>query len=308
MTTGKLSRRAVLAAGLSGILFPNAVWPQSTERDVEGGIGGTGIVGVLTDFGSLIVGGNAVQIDRSTAFSDGFGTLVEADMKLGHSLTVEASRKGDAMIARRVHVTYPLVGEISEISPEGRRLIVNGVRVEMERAQRGFAPGDRVAVSGLWRDRGVVGSLLTDAPSPLDLISGDVSRGRGSMRIGALDVRGFGLSSLENGSFASGAGRFDKTTGRLQITDLTTARFTGAAGRLQRLSIEGYLDPIATAPGYRIAGLGHSLERDLNLRAYAETRALFTGAYTGRFAASSALVLPVGLESRRQVLRRLSQT
>ena len=306
MTTGKFTRRAALATGLSGLLLPSVVWPQSTEREIEGGIGGTGIVGVLTDFGSLIVSGNDVEVTAETTFSDDFGALSEDDIAIGDSLTIEAAGPQRALMALRVHRTYPVVGRIGILSSDRRRLIVNGVVVRMGDGNHGFTVGDRVAVSGLWRGNEVIGSRLSEAADDLDLVSGDVTRGLGTVRIGGVDVRGLGVSALANGSFASAVGRYDTETGTLRLERLTKQRFTGAAGPLARLSIEGYLDTTDAAPGYRIAGLGHSFERNLDLRAYAETRVLFNGAYTGRFAAESAVVLPETIAERRRLLRRLS--
>ncbi|MDW3183526.1 DUF5666 domain-containing protein [Roseobacter sp.] len=307
MTTGKLSRRAALAAGLSGLMLPGTVWSQSAEREVEGGIGGTGIVGVLTDFGSLIVGGNRVQTDAATGFSDGFGGLREEDVQIGDSLTVEAMGAPDALVARRVHVTHPLVGRISAASEDERRVTINGVEVVTGSPDRGFVLGDRVAVSGLWQGTRVMASRLTAARSDLDLISGDVKRSAGDIRLGTVSVRGRGVGALPQGSFASAAGRYDADTGRFRVDRLSTQRFIGAAGPLARLSIEGYLEPTDTAPGYRISGLGHSFERTLDLQRYAEARVRFSGAYTGRFAADSAVILPEAAEARRRLLRRLSR-
>lgn len=307
MTTGKLSRRTALAAGLSGLMLPGTVWSQSTDREVEGGIGGTGIVGVLTDFGSLIVGGNRVQTDTATRFSDGFGALTEEDVQIGDSLTVEATGSTDALIARRVHVTHPLVGKITAVSANGREVTINGVEVVIGNSDRGFAIGDRVAVSGLWQGARVIASRLTAASSDLDLVSGDVTRTVGNIRLGTVTIRGRGVGALVDGSFASGTGRYDEATGRFRITTLSTQRFVGAAGPLARLSIEGYLEPTDTAPGYRISGLGHSFERNLDLQRYAKARVRFNGNYTGRFAANSAVILPEAAEARRRLLRRLSR-
>lgn len=306
MTTGKLTRRAALAAGLSGLLLPRVAWPQSTEREVEGGIGGTGIVGVLTDFGSLIVSGNRVEIDEGTQFSDGFGAPTRNDVQIGDSLTVEAAGNPGALVARRVHVTHPLVGRISATSSDGRILTVNGVPVRLPGRRDGFSVGDHVAVSGLWRGPEVIASRLSSPRSDLDLISGDVSRDREGIRIGTVSARGRGVAGLAQGSFARGIGRFDSERGLLRIDMLNNARFVGAAGPLVRLSIEGYLNPTETAPGYQIAGLGHSFERNLDLQAYAATRVLFNGGYTGRFAAKSAVALPEDITPRRQLLRQLA--
>ncbi|GFE51592.1 hypothetical protein So717_33450 [Roseobacter cerasinus] len=305
MKTGKFSRRSALAAGLSGLLLPQIAWPQPTERELEGGIGGTGIVGVLTEFGSLIVSGNRVQTDGQTRFSDGFGVMAQSDLRVGDSLTVEAAGPKEALVARRVHVTYPLVGTISGLSQTGG-LTVNGVSVRAPGGWAGLSVGDRVAVSGLWRGQEVIASRIAPTERTDDLISGDVAQAFTSIRVGPVRLRGRGIAGLPDGSFASATGQFDPESGRFRVTDLTNTRFVGAAGALTRLSIEGFLAPTRAAPGYRISGLGHSFERRLDLSPYAQGRVLFNGGYTGRFAAETALVLPAGRSERRRVLRNLA--
>jgi len=306
MKTPNFSRRAVLALGGAAVALPGTVLAQANRPDAEGGIGGTGIVGLLTDFGSLIVAGNYVRTDNATKYSDGFGTLRASDLRVGDPLTVEAAGPATALVARRVHVTHPVVGTITQVSGNGRRITVNGVDVRLDARLRGFGPGDRVAVSGLWRGAGVQASRLSSARAANDLVAGDVTRSGGVTRVGAVPVRGSGTGSPARGSFASVIGTFNPQTGVLQARGVTTQRFVGAAGPLVRLSVEGYLDPSARAPGYRVAGLGHSFERNLKLDSFAGSRVLFNGAYTGKFAASGAVVLPEGFGAQRRVLRQIS--
>ena len=68
------------------------------------------------------------------------------------------------------------------------------------------------------------------------------------------------------------------------------------------ISVEGYLEPGALAPGFRLAGLGHSFERDLKLQSLAASRAVYLGPYDGLFAASTGYVVPEDFELRRALL------
>jgi len=306
MKTPKFSRRLFLGLGAAGLVVPHMGLAQTARPDAEGGIGGTGIVGLLTDFGSLIVAGNYVRTDAATRYSDGFGALRKGDLKVGDSLTVEAAGPANGLVARRVHVTHPLVGTITQVSGGGRQITVNGVDVRLDGRLSGFGIGDRVAVSGVWRGRVVQASRLAPARAARDLVAGDVTRSGGSARVGAVPVRGPGTGSPASGSFASVVGQFDPQTGVLRARRVETQRFTGAAGPLVRLSVEGYLDPTSNAPGYRLAGLGHSFERNLKLDSFAGSRVLLNGDYTGRFAARRAVVLPEGFGAQRRVLRRIS--
>lgn len=295
-----ISRRMALAGGAASVAWPGAGFGQSSKREVEGGIGGTGIVGLLTDFGSLIVAGNYLITDDLTQYSDAFGQLAKSDLKLGQSLTVEAGNTAQSLRAARVHITYPLAGMIRGSEANGRQLSINGVKVTLKAASR-FGIGDRVVVSGLWDGNTVRASLLAPARYEADLISGDTIRA-GGVTVGGVRLRGGGIATSTDGGYTEARGRFDPATGEFRVRRFRNARFVGAAGTLKRLSIEGYLAPTNEAPGFRIAGLGHSFERQLRLERFAGQRVLFNGRYTGRFAAESALVLPNGTAARRRLL------
>ena len=297
-----ISRRMALVGGAAAFAFPSAGFGQSSKREVEGGIGGTGIVGLLTDFGSLVVAGNYLITDERTKYSDAFGELSKTSLRLDHSLTVEAAGRASGLRAARVHVTYPLVGMIRGSEAGGRRLSINGVAVVLDRASR-FGVGDRVAVSGLWDGQTVRGSLLTAARADDDLISGDTIRA-GGVTVGGVRLRGGGIARSTDGGYTEARGLFDPVTGEFRVRRFRNARFIGAAGALKRLSIEGYLTPTDQAPGYRISGLGHSFSRNLRLDQFKDHRVLFNGRYTGLFAADAGLILPEGNSARRRILRR----
>ncbi len=299
MTRYRPNRRTFMSSGLCATLLPGAGWAQSTKRDVEGGLGGTGIVGVLVGFGSLILAGQSVQTDEQTRVETRFGSLSVDQLRAGDSLTVEAERLASGtVVARRVELTYPLVGVMTALDPSERTLTVNGVAVFVETRITGFGIGDRVAVSGLWRGDTVVASRISKAPGPLDLVAGTVGRGA----VSGVQLSSGATTLGQSGRFATVLGRFDPAKGKMDVQKIVFDRFTGAAGPLKSLSIEGWLEPTRAAPGFRIAGLGHSFARNLNLAPFQDQRVLFSGPYTGRFAANSALVLPDNPDARRRLL------
>lgn len=308
MKINHVSRRMVLLSGASSWLVPQLSWAQSNEREVEGGIGGTGIVGILTDFGSLIVSGNRIETDGATRFTDGFGEVSGSSLAKGDSLTIEATTTPSGLLAKRVHVTHPLIGRIETLSGDGKTLRINGTNVQLAQGQRRFNVGDRVAVSGLWRGDSVEASGLSKARTNFDLVSGDLGiGGTGTKRIGGVSVLRSDLRAIENGAFVTAIGKYNPSKELFVATQAKAGRFTGAAGPLVRLSIEGYLDPIRRAPGYKLSGLGHSFKRNLDLSRFKDRRVLFNGPYVGTFAANSALVLPDSSQTRAALLRQLSK-
>lgn len=303
MKTDSFSRRGVILGGVSATVLPQVVWGQ--EREVEGGIGGTGIVGLLTDFGSLIVAGRYVKTDQQTIVTDAFGRISESDLARGDSLTVEAAGPQDGLVARRVHLTHPLVGQITAQS--GNSVVINGVEVFLDAASPLAQVGQRVAVSGLWRGTGVVASRLSPARADLDLVAGDVSRDTRGTQVGGVRAISAQLSRQQDGSFAAITGRYDPASGRFTVQRLQSERFLLSAGPLRRLAVEGFLQPTPRAPGYRISGLGHSFSRTLDLASFAGPRVLFSGPYVGTFAADRALILPQDREERRRTLGAMAR-
>lgn len=306
MTKSSLNRRHLLltsAVALAGVV-PSVGHPQSSERPIEGGIGGTGIVGLLTEFGSLYINGNYVRTDTQTRYSNGFGSITKTDLSVGDSLTVEAATDSEGLIAARVHVTHPIVGSITAIAANGRSLTINGITVTLPSRTR-FGIGTRVAASGLWRGQQVVASRITATNTALDLISGDARRQNSNNFIGTTRIRGAQTANMQRGAFTTVTGTYQPDRETFQAQRIVTGRFVGAAGALSRLSVEGYLEPTDRAPGFRLAGLGHSFAQNLQLSPYASSRVLFSGPYTGKFAANKATVLPEAAGPRSRLLRQL---
>ncbi len=275
---------------------------RSDRRPAEGGIGGTGIVGLVTEFGSLIINGIKVATSRTTSYSDATGRISEDQIRLRDALTVEAETRSGRLIARRVHVNHPLIGQVQTVTRNGAELRVNGVTVMVEQQARGQAqPGARVKVSGLWSGNRVIASAITATDLSQDVVSGEATRHGTTTFLNGVMIQPETLrKGIAVGQFATVMGRY--AYGRIYADDVTLNRFTGAAGALKRLSVEGYLDPADTAPGFKISGFGHSFAERLQLDRFAASRALFEGPYTGKFEANRGLILPDSYARRRTTL------
>ncbi len=302
---GRVDRRRLLRWAGLGLVVPGAVagcaapWPDIAEGErppVEGGIGGTGIVGVVTGLGSILVGGLRVEIAGDAEIRDAFGPAPRAALKPGTSVTVEAEERPTGLVARRVRIAHPLVGAVDRVSGDGQRIEVLGVAVELEPGVISLAErGDRVAVSGLWNGAGVVASridrLAEPGPSAVaGATGGPRPGGAGFPTVGGVPVatRGRALPGPIGYATVTGEAR----DGILIAERIEPDRFTGAAGPLTRLVVEGYLDPVGEPPGFVVAGLGHSFDAAARLAPLAETRAVFAGPYTGLFEVEAALPLP----------------
>lgn len=304
----KLDRRTLLvglgAASVSACMAPMRV--GEVKREPEGGIGGTGIVGTLTDFGSLVINGLVVELTDGTRVTDAFGAVEASALGIGQALTIEAAMVDGSLSAQRVHVTHPVIGTVSAVEASGKSAMVAGIRVVMERAAIGaLVAGQRVAVSGLWQNDLVVASRIDPVdPTGPDVIAGAVrlSRGEG-LRIGGQRILGLAVTPPADGSFATFIGQGG--TGGFVARDFTGGRFTGAAGPISRLSIEGYLEPADTAPFFAISGLGHSFDEAAKLAPLQARRAVFNGPYDGTFVVDHGLVVPDDLAERRDLIAGL---
>jgi hypothetical protein len=299
-----VSRRTLItllgASAAAGCTTPGIVGRAESDP-FEGGIGGTGIVGVLTDFGSLMINGLRVEMATKTRVHSPFGTLSDTALAVGQPLTVFAVRDRDRLVARDVQIAVPLVGTVSRDS--SGVTTINGAPVRAEPTALGrLSPGQRVTAYGIWSAQGLIASRIVPALSNDDLIAGVVSRGGPTdTRIEGTPVRlPGGQSKPPSGQYATAIGRFEK--GLFTATTTRVGRFTSDARNLRQLSVEGFLQTASTNPGFRIAGLGHSFARDLNLAPLQQTRALYFGRYTGAFSAGSAYVVPQNFAQRRRLL------
>lgn len=290
------------AVGLAGCAPSTGIEVTRDDRNpMEGGIGGTGIVGVLTDFGSLIVNGRRLLLTSATRYEDAFGAIASTSLRRGHSLTVDADGDGQVYRARRVTVSHPLIGPAVAAGPGLWR--VNGISVRIPAGIPVAAqPGRRVAVSGLWVGAQVVASRIDPAEPGPDVIAGAPSRDPSGLAFGGVSVRFASvLSAPAPHSYVTLQGT--ASPGGFSVMRSRRGRFR-ETGRLRLLSVEGFLEPISERPGFRVSGLGHSFDADAELADLARQRSIIEGAYDGDFVAARGIVLPTSAAERQRFLRR----
>lgn len=299
----RIDRREAFAllgcTALTACAAPALVTRDRPRDPFEGGIGGTGIVGVLTDFGSLMVNGLRVELVGSSQVSSPFGPSSTDALAPGMAMTIFAARRRDRLVARRVAIDYALIGVARQGS--AGEIFVNGVRVRSEPgARNSFEIDTRVAVFGAWTADGVVASRIDPAPGAQDLIAGTASlAGPTGLSISGKPVR-IETALPKPGSYAVAIGRH--FTDGLVAEQLIEGRLTGR-GTLRQLSVEGYLEPALGDPGFRVAGLGHSFGPELQLGTLSSQRAIYFGPYDGLFQASAGYIVPEDFEARRRLLR-----
>ena len=133
----------------------------------DGGAAGPGVFGTITALGSIDAERPAHRAAGGLAAGDLLGRP-RAPLAVGQSVAVATVRAGDALVARKVVEILPLVGPVEGVDTLQRRITVMGT-LGAARSEHGapadrtgdvalplaaIAPGDWLAVSGLWREAG----------------------------------------------------------------------------------------------------------------------------------------------------------
>ncbi len=273
---------------------------QMGDDPFEGGIGGTGIVGLMTGTGSVLVNGLRIELPNNTRILANGRRVGDGVLVPGTALSLVARARLGRFEAQQIDVDAPLIGTLTR---QGADFAINGTTVRMARGLPATnLIGRRVVAHGLWQpDRSLRASLLQMDQTGVDSIAGVVEGSReAGWRIGQTTVQPAEGQILISGQFAVATGAFARRV--LSASDIKLGRFRGGQA-LRQLAIEGYLEPVTTAPGFRISGLGHSFDRRLALDPFANLRALYFGPYDGRFRAVRAVVLPENPGTRQALLQ-----
>ena len=298
----RLTRRNAL--GLLGGTALTACSPtistsQLGDDPFEGGIGGTGIVGLMTGSGSVLVNGLRVEVTSATRIFSANQRANDSLLVPGRTLTLLARARLGRFEAKRIDIDDPLTGVLLR---QGSGFSVNSTSLQGAENANALV-GERVTVGGIWQaDGSVKTSLMQRTASQEDIVSGvlEGSSAEG-WKIGQTPIAPPRGQSLIAGQFVVAKGQF--THGILQVNALRFGRFREGGNTLRQLSVEGYLEPVSNAPGFRLAGLGHSFDQRLQLASFANDRAVYFGPYTGRFVARRAVLVPEAQGQRASLLR-----
>lgn len=238
----------------------------------EGGIGGTGIVGVITGFASICVNGVEVDYDTNTPVSaDGLPTSL-SDLAVGQVVAVQAVGVGDQLSARSIAVMHAAVGPVGRVDSQAGQLQVLGqsVRVADKTVLSGLQPGNWVQVSGY---RLVSGELVASrvesiAPRAQAQLTGQMGAASGNgfdlhgaqVNLDGMRLSGEAVAGVE----VSVRGRWDGTTLHAQVVAVEPSRQN--LGQADRVVLEGYVHAVSgnqvslgnrmvtLAPGVTISG------------------------------------------------------
>lgn len=146
---------------------------ETADDDREGGIIGTGIVGTITELGSIHVNGQRVVFASNMQVSSVLGPLAAGELTAGDTVAIVAHPEEQHWNAQNINRQFAIIGPV--VTHNDDRLVVMGTHVETREVEglREISVGDWVAVSGLWQgDRIISSKVETIAPRSLAYIKG----------------------------------------------------------------------------------------------------------------------------------------
>lgn len=223
---------------------------RPSEPADDSGIGGTGIradtgvIGTITGFGSICVGGLEIHYDAETPVRIDGEVARAADLAVGQVVEVVAGGSGDELRASEIAVRHIVSGPVTAI--EGDRLTVAGQAVQLAASTsiptEAIAPDMSVEVSGMRRADGVIVASRVAAAEAGDAVrlSGTLSRlASGSLAIDGTEVHTRTSVQSDIGEEVRVAGRW--SAGAIEVESFEPVPRVPFDGRVERLDLEGYV-------------------------------------------------------------------
>lgn len=241
--------------GGTGIHAGSGIGGTGARVDSSGsgsGMGGTGVVGVITGFGSICVAGLEIHYDQSTPVSvDGLPGSV-GQLATGQLVSVVADGGAGSLKARHIDLNSAVVGPVEAVASDGKSFRV--LRQSVRLAGGGTAPrvGEFVRVDGFRNAGGEILSTRVERlpASRMVSVSGTVTATGGKARIGELTAVGAG--HLPAGTPVRLTGRIE-ANGVLAVSEVEVApemRQASKAGRMVLQGVVNKVDSMGVSLGY----------------------------------------------------------
>lgn len=161
----QVKKISVLIAILTWMLaFSPSLAEENDER--EGGIVGTGIVGIINSLGSIHVNGQIIEFPPDFPIISPLGPRDASSLKTGETVVVEAVRQADKWKANSIRHMTPLLGPASPTSDEaftimGSVVITTSDTIFQDITMLEIVNGDQwLAIDGIWNGDKLVASYI----------------------------------------------------------------------------------------------------------------------------------------------------
>lgn len=246
--------KRICAAGLMTLMSTTALASgEQAEDDVEGGTIGTGIMGVVTGFSSIHIGGVRVEVPDDLAVTSALGNRAASDIAVGETIVVHAVPSDGGFTALSLRDYHPIVAPVESITADS--IMLMGLSLDLgDVSQPALAIGDWVAVSGLWQGADVVVSAVTRVPAPdAVVISGTLTYDGNTARIGPFDLAGQDVAHAATGDQLRVIGTWDAASKTLAPQQIDQGLFPQ---NVSRVLVEGYMSEPDQTGTYFIYGSG----------------------------------------------------
>jgi hypothetical protein len=229
------------------------------EREREGGLTGTGIVGEITELGSIIVNDQRIKFDSQLPVTSALSPQTAEALVPGDTVAALISYDGTDWTALSISQTHTLIGPATAV--DAGRFNILGVPVVWPDPP---APGTWVAVSGFWTPDGVKGTrVVTIEPRETVVLQGSY-RFDPDASVHFVGTRSFAFEPLQHVT----DGDVIRVTGtlegeRIRVTQIKHGLFDQPVGLVL---VEGYLSSVAPSGFYTVGGSGLTAYTD-NVRA-----------------------------------------
>ena len=253
---GGTGARPPSQGGIGGTgAHPDGIGGTGAHPDGIGGTGisvagDTGIIGTITGFGSICVGGLEVHYSAQTPVEVDGQSASASELGVGQVVEVVASGTGDEVQAQSIAMRHVVSGPVQRIDPEHNQIEVLGQTVQLSESTRGddgaaslaaFTPQSFVHVSGLRRGDGtiVASQVAVVDPSKLVHLNGRVTEvSPDALTVAGVPVRLTAAQLPHVGDEVRVTGEWDGAS--IATASVETVPPLPFGGRVGVLDIEGY--------------------------------------------------------------------
>lgn len=254
-----IGKYSVIVAAIAWALSFSPSMAEETEER-EGGIIGTGIVGIINAIGSIHVNGQVIEFAPEFPITSPLGARDASSLKPGETVVVEAIRENDEWRAISIRHLVPLLGPSTlnsdnTISILGSSVVTSTGTIFEDTSFAEIAAGNKwLAVDGIWNGIHLIASYIreidprSNAQVTATYLGYDVSH---DVYIGGIKIDNFMTKHLKTGEVVTISGPPDGN--QLSAETITRGLFQN---KLKRKLVEGFLSQPDEAGFYTIYGSG----------------------------------------------------
>ena len=220
-----------------------------TGQVADNGLGGTGIVGVVTGFGSVCVNGLKVEYEADTPVQQDGRPVPQSALAVGQVVALQADGPGGQLQAQRIVVLDAAVGPLGAVDAASGRFSVMGQAATAldPSVLRGLQPGQWVRVSGQRLADGEIRATRVQPAEPgAAWVAGPLVRtADGTWQVGATPLAADTALPADAAPGLEVAVAGDWIDGRLRASRVTVRPTRAALGPVQSVVLQGYVHQVS---------------------------------------------------------------